>query len=201
MKRILILFFSLYFGANASGQSSFDALLPSNFTIITQSSQDYIDFSNSSTLYSNSVYSLTDYKLYNVSQRNLRILESTIQNSRFNRLITYLNYDTKESISYLLIIETERSVTNTQVFDSTGSPLYNTNVSGNSITFDNLALNEVNNRGTETPFWHCMQVKQNEFEQTFSGWILWNTSGVTAVTAAVFCQGCAKHWWSGGCPS
>ena len=44
-----------------------------------------------------------------------------------------------------------------------------------------------------------MDVTEDEFEETISGWIAWNLHPPGEILAAGHCKGCCKRWWKQGC--
>jgi hypothetical protein len=51
---------------------------------------------------------------------------------------------------------------------------------------------------TNSVFGDCMAAVEKDFTDTFVGYVLWNTTPLPALTAAVNCEGCARGWTN--CP-
>ena len=127
---------------------------------------------------------------------NLIGFQLPIENSStYNYVVGYYNSDKNDYFSYYELQTKLNGTYTTEIFDEAGNYLYTTSADGHNF---NIIL--PGKETGKTPFSDCMHVMEAYYEDTISGWLLWNVVAVTQINAAVYCQGCVKGWWHLSCP-
>lgn len=143
-----------------------------------------IDESSISSLETRSGYlTITGFKLTNTYS-----YASVVYNSQLNDYMLYFSTSS-------FIGEIKKS----KIYDETGNYLYEIGLeSGRIVVTASQDLSSASKAAS--CFSVCFHAQEDNFEDTFTGWLAWNTNPHVQIIAAGNCQGCCQGWWSNaGC--
>lgn len=194
--------------------SGLSYLKPINSEGITTGNSLYTNFVNATGIFQK-------YPLLQITDQNLNLITLTDSSLKLivasisgigsaNKLVAVCNTRNSEYMFYFMEYSSVNDQTTARVYDENNTFIYNTFQT--STTF-NLYPGNLSLRVKPTLFFYasdrtgspslnvlscfssCIHGQQAAFEDTFSGWVIWNTIIAVPVAAAIHCQGSCRGWW------
>jgi hypothetical protein len=120
-------------------------------------------------------------------KNNFKVLKVDINSKFANLVYAFYNKD-KNDFIWFFVNNTQSKI---EVLSSTRVLLSVFVDSDGYVNMEPVSI-------TNSVFGDCMEAVEKDFTDSLVGYVLWNTTPLPAMTAAVNCEGCARGWFA--CP-
>ena len=190
----MVVIFSTFFSSTKAQNPFKEGLMPIKAEMVSETNELFQKFVDLSKLNTNDIKSIELIKYKENSLYSFNIVYFTKQVYTTTIGIYYTNSNSYAIFYQNKFVEKDGSI-KFDCYSETNEYLYSTNTDGKK--FD-MYFNS--NLTGKTPFSICMDNQEENFEDTFVGWVTWNTNPSVQILAAANCLGCVNGWWhNNGC--
>jgi len=200
-------------------------LRPTSSEVVTTGNDLYTNFVNATgifQIYPSLTVTSSDLELVTLADTSKKIIFAPISgHGTANNLCAVYNSQNSDYMYFFMESSTANDTSWRRVWDETNTYLYSTIQFDQTLDIIlnsqvPSALNEQNAKQNEpTLFFNasytvqpavksqapfscfsgCINAQEERFQQTFSGWVIWNITKSGALVAAIYCKGRCSNWW------
>jgi hypothetical protein len=202
MKKFIFSLLFLFTSIISFAQSSvYEHLTPTSINEVSEDNeyvQIFLENSNLINRYDGLSFDFEKIELLNVSNQNIKIISIPIkENDELNFIFGVINLEANDYMIFFQNFNVTETQVITKLFDEDKTEFANHTFNKNE---NSLNISLIDNYKPTSCFKSCMERQEDNFEDTFAGWIIWNTHPHVQIMAAINCKGCCKKWWNNrGC--